>query len=211
MVKHSQTTRCLPWLLSCIVFAAVLMAGCMKEGEDIILLPVQNDRIPTSVLSPAEQDSLSQYLEINEGCTPPNIVGIYEVSPVELIHSSEGDYGNFYDFRLHVESQNGRNLSVYSETQNTVTSESGEAYVIGSDDRFTLYTIEKSVNTTEGWSWETTTIVSGRKTAEGIAELRYAIMMRNKQDDDGHLVAPDSFRVFTDGDGIASVTTEMSR
>ena len=66
MVKHSQTTRCLPWLLSCIAFAVVLMAGCMKEGEDIILLPVQNYRIPTSVLSPAEQDSLSQYMEIND-------------------------------------------------------------------------------------------------------------------------------------------------
>ena len=207
MIKNLQELRWLPVLVSCVAVAASLLAGCMKDGEDMLLLPVQNDRIPATVLSAAELDSLSQYMDINEGNNPPNIAGIYEVSPVQLLYSTEGYYDNFYDFRMHVVSQNGRNLAVYRESQNAVTSDGIEAYVIGDGNLFTLYTIEKSVNIVDGWSCELTTIVSGRKTAEGIADFRYAILLRNKQDDEGRLVAPDSFRIFTDGDGLASVTT----
>ena len=186
------------------VVVTLLMSGCMKDGDDMILLPVRNENIPTNVLSAAEMDSLLQYMEINEGHEPPNIAGVYEVSPVQLVYSSEGYYNNFYDFIVNVSSQNGRNVAVYNETQGTAASNNCEAYVIGSGNKFTLYTIKNSVNVADGWSCDMTTIVSGRKTSKGLADFKYAILMRNKQNDNGHLVAPDSFRIFTDGDGLAS-------
>lgn len=192
-----------------ILLLPLLLSGCMKETDETFWLPVLGDKIPETVLSAAEQDSLRQYMPIYEGGTPTNIDGDYLASPMTLVHASDGFAGTFYDLHWKVEKQNGRNLAIYKEWQNSAVGNGKEAHVIGEGEKFTMYTIEQSVNESRGWSCELVTVVSGEKVKDGIKGFSYAVVMRNKRDEHGIIIEPDSYRVFTDGDGVSSPITNL--
>ena len=192
--------RCLFVLAACL-----LMLSCMKDSDETIWLPVLNDRIPERVLSADEQDSLRQYMPIYEGFTPVNVDGDYMASPMTLVYASDGFEGEFYDMRWKVADQNGRNVASYKEWQRNVAGSTKEAHVIGEGKKITVYTIEKAVDESLGWSCDMVTVISGEKEEDGIKGYSYAIVMRNKCDDNGVIIEPDSYRVFTDGDGMSSL------
>lgn len=192
--------RCLFVLAACL-----LMLSCMKDSDETIWLPVLNDRIPERVLSADEQDSLRQYMPIYEGFTPVNVDGDYMASPMTLVYASDGFEGEFYDMRWKVADQNGRNVASYKEWQRNAAGSTKEAHVIGEGKKITVYTIEKAVDESLGWSCDMVTVISGEKEEDGIKGYSYAIVMRNKCDNNGVIIEPDSYRVFTDGDGISSL------
>lgn len=187
-----------------IAAACLLLASCMKDTGETILLPVLNDRIPERVLSLDEQDSLRQYMPIYEGFTPVNVDGEYMVSPVKLVYASDGFTGEFYDMKWVVADQNGRNVASYSEWQDNATGVTKEAHVIGEGEKITVYTIEKAMDETLGWSCDMVTVISGIKQENGIKDYSYAIVMRDKRDENGIIIEPDSYRVFKDGDGLSA-------
>lgn len=187
----------------------LLLAGCMKETDETFWLPVLGEKIPETVLSAAEQDSIRQYMPIYEGDTPANIEGDYLASPMTLVHASDGFAGSFYDLHWKVEKQNRRNLAIYKEWQNSAVGNGKEAHVIGEGEKITMYTIEQSVNESRGWRCELVTVVSGEKGEDGINGFSYAVVMRNKRDEHGIIIEPDSYRVFSDGDGISSPITSL--
>ena len=180
------------------------LTGCMKETGEIILLPIKNKQIPVTVLSKELQSELSRYIPIHEGDTPPDIAGVYLTSPMRLKYASDGYSNDFYDMNWKVEPLGWWNRTTYSEWQNTVAGSAIEAHMIGSNELFTMYTIDHVVNEDEGWCCDLVTLVSGRRTTDGIADYHYAIVMRDKWDENGQLMEPDYYRVFTDGDGLAS-------
>lgn len=192
--------RCLFVLAACL-----LMLSCMKDSDETIWLPVLNDRIPERVLSADEQDSLRQYMPIYEGFTPVNVDGDYMASPMTLVYASDGFEGEFYDMRWKVADQNGRNVAIYKEWQRNAAGSTKEAHVIGEGKKITVYTIEKAVDESLGWSCDMVTVISGEKEEDGIKGYSYAIVMRNKCDNNGVIIEPDSYRVFTDGDGMSSL------
>lgn len=183
---------------------AVVFSSCMKETGETILLPVKGSKIPLSVLTEEMQAELADHMPIHEGDTPPDISGTYQTSPMCLIYASDGYSNEFYDMRWQVDAIDWWNSTTYFEWQNTASGSAIEAHLIGTGDSFTLYTIDHVVNDTDGWSCELITVVSGKKVAGGIANYRYAIVMRNKRDENGLLMEPDYYRVFADGDGLAS-------
>lgn len=191
-----------------IIALCVMAVSCMKDSCETIWLPVLNDRIPERVLSSDEQDSLRQYMPIYEGFTPVNVDGEYMASPMKLVYASDGFSGQFYDMRWELVDQNGRNVATYKEWQNNATGSTKEAHVIGEGEKVTVYTVEKAVDETLGWSCDMVTVMSGVKTDNGIKGYSYAIVMRNKCDDNGIIIEPDSYRVFTDGDGLSSLTNK---
>lgn len=178
----------------------------MKDTGETIWLPMLNDRIPERVLSLDEQDSLRQFMPIYEGFTPVNVDGQYLAAPMKLIYASDGFSGEFYDMRWKVADQNGRNVASYNEWQESAVGENKEAHVIGEGEKITIYTIEKAVDETLGWSCEMVTVISGLKQQNGIKDYSYAIVMRDKRDENGVIIEPDSYRVFKDGDGLSSAT-----
>ena len=192
-----------------ILLLPLLLSGCMKETDETFWLPVLGDKIPETVLSAAEQDSLRQYMPIYEGGSPANVEGDYLASPMTLVHASDGFAGSFYDLHWKVEKQNRRNLAIYKEWQNSAVGNGKEAHVIGEGEKFTMYTIEQSVNESRWWSCELVTVVSGEKGEDGIKGFSYAVVMRNKRDEHGIIIEPDSYRVFTDGDGVSSPITNL--
>jgi len=193
--------KLIPILLCCLVMATT---SCMKEAGETILLPVKSKCIPVTVLTKEQQKELAEYFPIYEGDAPPDIAGTYLTSPMHLIYASDGYNNEFYDMRWQVDELDWWNSTTYLEWQNTTSGSAIEAHLIGADDNFTLYTIDNVVNETVGWSCELITVVSGKKTTGGISDYRYAIMMRNKRDANGLLMEPDYYRVFADGDGLAS-------
>ena len=183
----------------------VAAVSCMKDTDETIWLPVLNDRIPERVLSAAEQDSLREYMPIYEGFTPVNVDGEYMASPMRLVYASDGFEGEFYDMRWQLTGQNGRNVGSYKEWQGNAAGATKEAHVIGEGEKVTIYTVEKASDETLGWSCEMVTVISGEKCEGGIRGYAYAIVMRNKCDDNGVIIEPDSYRVFRDGDGLSAV------
>lgn len=193
--------KLIPLLLCCFVLATT---SCMKETDETILLPVKAWKLPVTVLSDEMQEELSEYMPIYEGDTPPNITGTYITAPVHLVHASDGYSNEFYDMRWQVEQVDELNRTIYHEWQDEASGLSVTAYLIGKGDCFTLYSIDHIINEQAGWSCELITVVSGKKITGGISDYHYAIVMRNKVDEQGQLMEPDYYRVFDDADGVAS-------
>lgn len=183
--------------------AVLTMCGCLKEGDESILLPVRNSTIPYEVLPAEMQDSLRQWMDINEGGYPAKIEGIYTVKPMELVYASDGyEWEDFYDLNWRIQEQNDRNFATYTEWQRMANGTGREAHVIGDGKKFTVWTVEDVVNEADGWSAELVTIVSGKLIDQRVTEFGYGIVMRNKVDEDSVLISPDFYRVFTDKDGF---------
>lgn len=182
------------------------LVGCMKATEETIVIPVRNRVIPETVLSSAYQDSISCYMNIYEGDNPPNIEGSYIAAPMSLVFSSDGYENEFYNMFWKVSGQNWWNRVDYQEWQGDAEGVAHEAWVIGSGNRFTLYTVEQSRHNRQGWEYDAVLILSGEKTDAGIVDYHYAIVMRSKNDSCSVLIEPDSYRVFKDGDSLSSVS-----
>lgn len=184
----------------------IAFAACMKATDETIVIPVRNKVIPPTVLSLDYQDSLRQYMPIYEGDNPPNIEGSYITAPMDLVYASDGFDNIFFNLFWKTSNQNWWNRILYKEWQGNAEGIANEAWVIGDGSCFTMYTVEQSKNEIQGWNYEAVLILSGEKTNAGIANYHYAIVMRNKVDDNGVLIEPDSYRIFTDGDGLSSLT-----
>lgn len=186
----------------------MLFFGCMNECEDTIILPTINRQIPDHVISPALLDTIQAYMPVNEGTNPPLIAGTYSVTPFDLVYASDGYEGEFHDLQWHTDNPDSWNRTRYSEQQGTAEGSSREAYIIGSGDRFTLYTIDNSSDPVAGWQCRLVTLISGVKHDSYISDLRYAILMLDKRDEYNVLIAPDSYRIFADGDGNSPLVTK---
>lgn len=181
--------------------AAILLVGCMREGEDTIILPTMNREIPEHVISRTLLDTIRIYMPINVGSNPPSVAGTYSVSPFDLVYASDGYEGEFHDLEWHIDTPDSWNRTRYSEHQGTAEGRSQEAYIIGNGENFTIFTIDNSVDTLSGWQCRLVTLISGTKRESSVADLRYAILMLDKRDEHNMLIEPDSYRIFADGDG----------
>lgn len=200
-MELSARTRTIGWLA-----AVWLLAGCVKETDETILLPVRVKDIPESVLPAGMQEALEGQMPIYRGDRPAKIEGAYALSPVRLVHASDGYQGEFYDIGWQVSELDWWNRCVFRERQGGAEGEGQEAWVIGTAEGFTLYTVEQMHDSDAGWDCSVVTLVSGRKTDRGISNCRMAVVMCDKRDAEGLLVEPDTWRVFADGDGVASLS-----
>lgn len=199
----------------CALLSAMLLTSCLKEGTETIVVPKIEQNIPENVLPPEMQDELiDNGFVINSGQNPPDVTGRYLVSPLKLKYASDG-YSDtlFHDLYITFSNQTGRGLIEYAEVQSdSVAGKSIEARIIGKDDQFTMYCNQYVEAPSGSWRCKTATIVSGKKTAEGIVDLSYAFVIteqESSQPGEAPSVAPvGTVRVFADGDGVANKITE---
>ena len=87
MLKYVKHLLIISGLLS---LPILLFSGCLKEGNDTIVLPLPDGKIPYSVIPEQLQDSLRTHgLTIHEGVNPGNIDGRFLSSPIVLHYSSD--------------------------------------------------------------------------------------------------------------------------
>lgn len=213
----TKTIKRLALLSVGFLFATVTLTSCLKDGDDTIVLPLPDGKIPFSVIPSDMQDSLRRHgFLINEGLEPPTINGHYLGSPMLLDYSSDNTGLYFVDVDMTFSKQLERGLIKYIEKQITpnggaMTSEYLEANIIGSGDKFTVYTWQYDNGTnvdSTNWSVKIATLVSGTWTTSGIKDCQYAVLVLEKENDVyNRIPETNTFRTYHDGDNLA-VTLE---
>lgn len=158
------------------------------------------------------RDQWGDYMPIYDGITPPNIEGCVFVDPFETVYTSDGGYQPGYvisPYFMHFYDQNSQantiNFEDVSNSGNSYDRGPG-AFISGSGNNFTVFfNTEGSSN---GIYTKQALVLSGTKTAEGIANFHYAFVMVDKgSDPNGTLMPVNAYRIFRDNDGL-SVWTE---
>lgn len=208
-----KTNKRLSILLGIFALPIMMFSSCLKEGDDTIVLPLPDGKIPYSVIPKNLQDSLVAHgFVIHEGIEAPNIEGKFLSSPMVLQYASDNYQNDFYDLYMRYAGQTRRGLIQYSESQrDTVVGISQEANVIGSDSNFTMYCYQTiSANNSRGdtlYRCKTASVVSGIITESGIKDCQYSYVMLDKwaRNDYYYSMIPEAntYRIWNDGDSLA--------
>jgi hypothetical protein len=206
-------------LLALLVLPVFIFTGCLKEGDDTIVLPLPNGKIPYDVIPERIQDSLTRYgFVINEGVYPPsNIEGKYVASPMDIQYASDNYHNpNFRYLYMAFAGQQRRGKINYSQVQydtiflneqqfTDAIGDASRAHVIGEDSNFTMYCIQTITIDPNCWC-STASVVSGTLTKAGIKNCQYAEYILDKQDDPNQprLSEVGTYRIWNDGDGFAT-------
>lgn len=214
----SKISKHLFMIVGVFVISIFLFTGCLKEGNDTIVLPLPDGKIPYSLIPESLQDSLRAHgFEINEGIEPPMIMGKYLSSPMQLQYASDNYINDFADLYMLFEGQNRRGIVRYSESQrDTVVGNSLMANVIGKGDKFSMYCYQKvSHCNSEGdtlWNCNTATVVSGTITDTGIAKCQYTTIILDHWAVNNYYASripkAETYRIWNDGDGFAVKLTK---
>ena len=210
-------------LLGLLIFPILLFTGCLKEGDDTIVLPFPIDKIPYEVIPEHIQDSLTRHgFVIHEGAEPPKIEGIYLASPMELKYASD-NYVNprFRHLYMSFSGQMMRGMINYNQIQfdtiflndeqlYEVMGDASEAQVIGtaSENKFTMYCIQTIYPPDSIWWCKTASVVSGVYADDGIKNCQYAQYIIDRGGDVTRLPDPGTYRYWNDGDGFANQVFE---
>ena len=139
MLKHFKHLLTIAGL---VVLPIILFSGCLKEGNDTIVLPIPDGKIPYSVIPEKLQDSLRlSGLTIHEGLNPDTINGRFVAAPMVLHYASDNYQELFYDLYMSFSGQTRRGLIKYYETQkrDDINGKSIMANVIGEGKDVTMY------------------------------------------------------------------------
>lgn len=166
------------------------------------------------VIPPEYKDELDPYITIYEGANPPNIEGIYLMSPDELKYDAtfQFEIGHvFSDMYLHFYNQDMINNTIdYQEKQSKSEGTGEGCFISGEDNKFTVYFNVDEVTHYSKYEIyvKKAVIISGILTDDGIKDLEYGFIFVEKSDDpDKYLINPGDFRIIKDGDGMGSKTT----
>lgn len=191
-----------------------LFTGCLKDGDDTLVLPTPDGKIPYSIVPEHLQDSLrASGFAIHEGINAPSVIGKYKLSPMELRYASDDYQNSFYDLTMTLQGQYLRGRVNYSELQQeTVVGRSTIANVIGQGNDFTVYCFQNIVHTNHKndtiYLCTTATVVSGTIASEGIKNCQYSTIILDKwavNDYYASQIPPaGTFRIWDDGDSLAT-------
>jgi len=199
-------------VMGLLVAGGMMLSGCLKEDNPV--KPSNEPETPqiderVEVVIPEEfRTEIEQFIPIYDGVTPPNVEGAYYMDPEILTGSSRSSdsYGDHYLS----EYQRFSNQDMKKNTINLVRVQGGGlewmkgagAFISGSENNFTIYfDMEGEVS---GVPVKEAIVVSGTKTAEGVQNLSWGFVLKEKGDDPyGNVVEVGTYRIFTDEDGLS--------
>lgn len=159
------------------------------------------------------QDLIEPYITIYRGNNPPNIEGTVYVDPFLCVYCQDQGHGGFNPgdqvtssyIRFYNQNMVYNTIDI-DEKEGSNTSTGRGAFISGTGNNFSAFF--NTVGTSSGISTKTALVISGTKTANGIANLKYAFVMVEKGNDPNHYLMDEGvFRVFEDGDGISFYTS----
>ncbi|MBO4599502.1 MAG: hypothetical protein J5641_02055 [Bacteroidales bacterium] len=213
----TKSNKHLAILLGLFVLPVLMFTGCLKEGDETIVLPLPNGKIPYDVIPERIQDSLTEHgFVIHEGVYPPKIEGKYVASPMDQEYASDNYYNpNFRYLYMAFAGQQRRGKINYSQVQNdtiilneqqftAAVGDASRAQVIGENDNFTMYCIQEIRPDDDSWWCKTASVVSGTFTKAGIKDCQYAEYIIDRGGDVSRLSEVGTYRIWNDGDKLAS-------
>lgn len=163
---------------------------------------------------------IEPYIPLYEGKNPPNINGTYLIEPTELVYDSGDSYkpgfDKFFPFYIKFSNQNPNNNTLdcqqkeFYEGKRYGESEGKGVYISGEGNNFTVYFDSTGESFFDEYSVVTkqADIISGKKTDDGIKDIRHVLIVLEKGSDPKNKVMKvGKFRVFKDGDEMAKNAT----
>jgi hypothetical protein len=187
---------------------AVILVSCSKKKTDV--LPQQvNTIVSSSTLA-----KLKQYgTVINEGTTPPDITGVYSITPnvCTFDNSAEHRTGQpFDDYYYKFSKQDSKNFTVrldFISEGIDAGSDTIATFISGKNNLFTVFAQSKGIS--YGVDYVTLEIVSGEIDPTGIKNLQITKYLQSKGDDPiPVLTEVGTTRIFHDSDDISERQTD---
>jgi hypothetical protein len=165
-------------------------------------------QIPQEYLS-----KMATHMPIYDGSTPPAVDGTFAVHPVEVVFASDNYHSNnIADLYLHFFDQNSvKNTILYEDKTLDGGGEKTEMIIMGQGDNFTVFAVVPGAEPENNITYKMATIISGTMTANGIKNCYYAILMVDKVDPNEKIMRVGTYRIFKDGDGVASPSSWSAR
>lgn len=192
-------------------YACILLTACTQlsscKKEKTYNLPPQVFNIMTK----AQLDKLvSMGLPINEGTTPPNIDSVYLNNTLKCTYdgSGGGNVGRFYlSMKIRFANFNTTDNTVKMSYKQGSESASGVGSIVsGKGNDFTVFT--KNTGVLSGINFTSVTVFSGTKTASGITNFKYSLLILTKDTDPTNIViGANEGRTFIENDGDSPFTT----
>lgn len=195
-----------------LLFAAVLLGSyrCKPNPDNtIIFLGAESFVASVDSLVPDqwEQAFISKFDIIPTGYFPPNIEGQYRIGEKQFLTSNLGyDLSDSLDMFLRVVNQHNRIASVEFFEGGSVWTDT--AFIMGNENWFTLYFTELRELVSYGTTHAHNRFVmfTGRKSEEGIHDLRFGSLILNAENGDDLYVGafiPGWYFIYKDKDGLS--------
>lgn len=208
-------------------FLAVLAAvttfvSCKNDDDEVIIITPD---VPEEVLPTASQDSITKYMNIYEGDTPPELNGQFLSKPHKLIYASydpENDSTFFYDRYVAFVFSSGHGIDFYGKQWDDSLQDAQGNYhagyyeehiqnlkITGTGDNFSCYYITEGYP--NGMYAKQSTIFSGEWVkGEGLKDFKVAVILVETSGNP-NLQPKGSFRILGDADGLAEVNNWMGK
>ena len=161
----TKCTKHLRIILALLALPVFLFTGCLKEGDNTIVLPEPYGKIPYDVIPEQIQDELTMNgFVIHEGVNPVAVKGRFKAEPMNQRFASDGYFNpNFRELYMEFSGQRPRGKVNYIQGQsdtifldeaqiNDVVGNAERARVIGEDSNFTMYCIQTIQLDKASWS-----------------------------------------------------------
>lgn len=199
---------------------AISCSSCLYDNGETIVLPVDDinpeQEIVSSEAIPSEiKNQLTNHITIHEGSNPPIITGYYLLKPLTTVYCS--DYGYdvgevISDLYIYFGEQNKWQIDEYREKVAGNIGIAKDVVIVGSGKDFTAYYIVEEYSdydndgVNESYT-KTSVLFSGTLTQYGIEDAQYAFIMLEAIDPLNKIMSENEFRIFRDGDGLASTSS----
>jgi hypothetical protein len=157
---------------------------------------------------------MATHMPIYAGSTPPTIDGSFTSHQHEPVYTSDGYSwsGKLADQIMNFTDQDKQKNTInYQYRQSGNLSDKTQMVVMGEGDQFTIFAVMNGANASVNATYKMAEIVSGTMTADGIKDFFSGILMLEKNDPSNQLMKVGTYRIFKDGDGLASPSTWSAR
>ncbi|GAB3313724.1 hypothetical protein GCM10027299_00990 [Larkinella ripae] len=180
--------------------------ACKKDTEPTSGLSA---KIQTIVPQATLNDLKAKGISINEGSSPPNIEGVYEISPKRLLspYSEKDSYRkgriiSNYKYRFY--QQQGDVVQVdFKSAASSDTGTGKGGFLSGSGNKFTLFLEVSGID--GGIAYKSLDVISGEVSPGGIVNFQAGETLTQKTGDDRdtQLIPVNQARIWEDGDQLA--------
>jgi hypothetical protein len=188
------------------VLTVVLLFSCTSEEISNLPQEVQD------MLNPDQLNVLEEHgMIINEGINPPDIQGVYFSNYNFCTFDSTGVLEGFTvdNYFWNFYNQSDKNIRLDYTAQNVQDQASGAgAFITGDGELFSVFVELVGINF--GVDYTTVMVISGRKTAGGINDFMYGLILTDKDTTadpfDAIMMPIDGHRIFEEYDDLADTS-----
>lgn len=189
-----------------LVAVCVSLTSCTKNDTNTIALIGTEDYIEdinSMVPDSLQAQFFANFGSIPSGAIPPKIEGSYKMNPRQRIANNIGLPVPADELPAYLRFSDQHNGLVTIEFNDATETFTDTVFVQGRGQDFVVYFIEEKV--IEDFSvpvkMKRAVIMKGRVTETGLADFRYATIVREKEDELDQLAALGSYFIYKDSDG----------